>query len=756
MATVYIADDLRHKRRVAIKVVEKEIGDAIGAQRFTREIDIVSKLAHPNILPLYDSGVAEGLFYYVMPFIEGQSLRDKLRREGQLSIQEAVDLSREVASALEFAHEAGVVHRDIKPENILLQAGHALVSDFGIAHAIDSAAGDKLTATGVSLGTPAYMSPEQATAQAAVDGRSDIYSLGCVLYEMLSGSPPYVGATPRAVIARKLVDPVPKLRVVRETVSPALERAVSKALAKSPADRFSSAKEFSAAIHSALNAPVRERAVFSTRTRMALVAASLAVVALGSWWYRTQGGSAAPGIDSIAVLPFENLSHDSDQEYLAAGLQDALITELAQVGSLRVISRSSTLRFRNSQQSVSDIARELGVNGVVESTLMKTGDSVRVQVQLIQARPREQHLWAHTYSRGMHDVFGLQTDIAQAMMARINGLSAPESRRAVAPHEVDALAYEDYLRGNHALSAGNLPSADTAMRYFEAALKRDSSYAPIYMGIANVWNARSQFGVLAPDKAFEKAEPFVIRALQLDSNSITGYLIRADLRSFQWNWPAADREYRRALALAPNDARVLGNYAAFLSVMDHEDEATSLIQKALALDPLNPARHMQAGTVARMSHRLDEAVAHDSVALRIAPKFAHPHWALWQVYQEKGQFTPALAELREYFRATADTSVLGTLKSDGSEAGYRAALHRAADMLAERSKTTYVRPYWPTALYAYSGDTDHALDWMEKTVQERAIEVRNFRRSGVATGFENHPRYLAILKLTKLDIGLGR
>ncbi|PYO80352.1 MAG: serine/threonine protein kinase [Gemmatimonadetes bacterium] len=349
MAIVYLAHDVRHDRRVALKVLRPEIAAALGAERFLREIHIAAGLSHPNILPLYDSGDAGGVLYYVMPYVEGESLRDRLTREGPMPLGDALAIATETADALGHAHAHDVVHRDVKPENILLSGGHALVADFGIARAISAAGGDQLTETGMLIGTPAYMSPEQATAQRAVDGRADIYALGCVLYEMLAGAPPFSGPSTQAVLARHALDPVPPLRTVRPELPQRLERTVLRALAKTPADRFSTAAELRAALLSADAPPARPRALIGVLALVVTLVAGAVYLAL-----RRPASVAPPR--SVAVLPFQNLSTDPSDEYFSTGMSEELTTALGKVDGLRVAAPTSAARFgtRPSQRARSE------------------------------------------------------------------------------------------------------------------------------------------------------------------------------------------------------------------------------------------------------------------------------------------------------------------------------------------------------------------------------------------------------------------
>ncbi|MGH7537801.1 MAG: protein kinase domain-containing protein [Gemmatimonadales bacterium] len=373
MATVYLAEDVKHHRKVAVKVLQPELAAALGPDRFLREIRTAAALNHPHILALYDSGEADGFLYYVMPYVKGESLRQKLAREKQLSIEEALGITRQVASALDHAHARDLIHRDIKPENILLYEGEAMVADFGIALAVSAAAGARLTETGVLVGTPEYMSPEQATGERALDARSDVFSLGCVLYEMLAGEPPYTGPTAQAVITKRMTDPVPAVRRLRDAVPAGVEQALMQALARTPADRFASAAAFAEAL--------------------------------------AQPGGVPPRRRSVAVLPFLNLSADPENEYFADGITEDVIANLSKIRALEVISRTSVMPFKKRDHGLRDIAARLGVATLLEGSVRRAGDRVRIVAQLIDAAT-DQHLWAETYDRQLTDIFAIQSDVA--------------------------------------------------------------------------------------------------------------------------------------------------------------------------------------------------------------------------------------------------------------------------------------------------------------------------------------------------------
>jgi serine/threonine-protein kinase len=464
MAMVYLAEDLRHHRKVAVKVLRPELGAALGPERFLREVEVAAHLQHPHILPLFDSGrIGETTFYYVMPYVAGESLRQRLAREGTLPIEEALRLAYEVADALHYAHEHGIVHRDIKPENILLVADHAVVADFGIALAIGRAGGDELTGTGIALGTPQYMSPEQASASADLDGRTDVYALGCVLYEMLTGAPPFTGPSAQAVLARHAVDPVQRIRTVRDTVPEAVERVVLRALAKVPADRHATAREFARALDAASRTeevaalpPPRRRA--SPRV-IGLAAGAVVVAGLG-WWAATRpaaAGDAAdaaaadsgPAASSVAVLSFANLSPDTADEYLAQGIGEEIAARLGDFPGVRVAGRNTVGRLERADTAdLLQQARRLGIGHLVEGSVRRSGPRVRVSVRLVNASDGFR-TWSRSYDHGMGNILDLQDeiggDVARAVAGGAGAAAAPRPRTG---RTRDPAAYDHLLRGN--------------------------------------------------------------------------------------------------------------------------------------------------------------------------------------------------------------------------------------------------------------------------------------------------------------------
>jgi TolB-like protein/tetratricopeptide (TPR) repeat protein/tRNA A-37 threonylcarbamoyl transferase component Bud32 len=449
MATVYRAHDLKHDRRVAVKVLLPEIAASLGADRFLQEIRFVARLNHPHILPLHDSGDADGFLYYVMPYVEGETLRDMLKREKQASVEDVLALAESVASALDHAHRHGVIHRDIKPENILLQEGQAVVSDFGVARPLTRTAAESRAEAGLAIGTPEYMSPEACAGDRDLDGRSDEYALACVLYEMLAGHPPFTATTPQAVAARHLSDAVPPLATVRPDIPANMSRAIMTALAKEPGDRYPSLQAFADALRTA-SADHEEAAA-----------------------------------RSVAVLPFANLGGGAEEEFLSDGVTDEIITALTHLEGLRVVSRTSAFAYKRTHRDVRAIGRELHVRSVLEGGVQRKDDRLRVSVRLVNVVDGYL-LWSDRYDREMRDVFVIQDEIAQNVARALRVILTDDERRALARVPTrNVEAYEAYLRGRSYFRQTRRKSLQYAREMFQRAIALDPSFALAWAGVAD-------------------------------------------------------------------------------------------------------------------------------------------------------------------------------------------------------------------------------------------------------------------------------
>jgi eukaryotic-like serine/threonine-protein kinase len=735
MAVVYLATDLKHGREVALKVLRPELTPALGAERFQREIGIAARLQHPHILSLHDSGAVAGMLYYAMPYVEGESLRARLRREVQLDIGEAVRVAGEVAEALAYAHGAGVIHRDIKPENILLSAsGHALVADFGIARALDAAGGEALTETGLSLGTPCYMSPEQAMGGRRLDGRSDLYALGCLLYEMLAGEPPFTGPTAQTILARHAVDPVPSLRTVRPTVTAALEAVITRALAKVPADRFASAIEFQAALSHALHtptpivtAPVAVTPSSPTRTRRrVLVASGLGAVAaagvlLGvrAWPGTPASGAVVAAINSLAVESFENLTGDSSQVYLAKGITGQLEAELAQIGALRVIGLADV----EGRMPALQAASKLGVDAVLAGSLQRAGSTLHITAQLKSVKTG-QAIWARTFDGEMPAILQLQADVARAVVERIQvSLTTGErSRIAGSRPLVKPSAYEAYVRGTYFLGKATETDYRTAIGYFQKAIDADPTYAAAYAGMADGYTSLGYFGTVAPRETFPKARVAALKALELDSMLPGAHRAIAYEKYYgEWDFAGADQGFRRALELDSTSAQINWHYGMYLTAINRSAEAIARVERAQDLDPLSLIIQAASARSYYNARRYEDAIAQAKSALEIDSTFGRAHFWVGMANEQLGRSDEAIREFETTLSFGGPATIyLAALGHAYGRAGRRdKALAVLAD-LQTRAKSRYISPLDIATVYLGLGDTDAIFEWLERAFQTRA------------------------------------
>ena len=607
MATVFLAEDLKHRRKVAIKVLHPELAAAVGPDRFLREIEAVAGLTHPHVLPLFDSGEADGLLYYVMPYVEGESLRHRLDREKQLPVDEAIRITREVAEALDHAHRHGLIHRDIKPGNILLEEGHAVVTDFGVARAISEAGTEKVTATGMAVGTPAYMSPEQAAGE-EVDERSDVYALGCVLYEMLAGEPPLVGPTPQSTAAKRLTDRPTPLIVLRDTVSPQLAAVVDRALARTPADRFESAAAMGHALNtvgpdvSPLAVPRGITAPPAQRASLLLLLV-LAFVAIVTWQViprlfasRDGPGSQIPeslkARPSVAVLPLSNQSGRQEDAFFTEAFHDELLTRLAMIGGLKVISRKSVLGYGESPtKSLQSIGQELGARYIVDGGVLRAGNRVRINLQLVDAR-EDEHLWAKTFDKDVtvETLLSVQEEAAREVAAAVQTKIRPAELAVIAtPATLDLGAYELYLRGRQFYSR-SYDSADyvASAELFQRAIEIDSTFALAWSFLAST-AARSYFLHHAhTEEQARLASAAASRALELAPDLPQAHFAMAE---YYYHVPIdlglALQEYLIARRGAPNDDEIIAGIGFVKRRQGDWWQARDYLEEALEYNPLS-------------------------------------------------------------------------------------------------------------------------------------------------------------------------
>jgi TolB-like protein/Flp pilus assembly protein TadD/tRNA A-37 threonylcarbamoyl transferase component Bud32 len=656
-ATVYLAQDVRHGRRVALKVLHAALGQALGVERFQREIRTQARLHHPHILPLFDSGSAAGQLYYVMPYVETGTLRERLMRQGPLSVAAAVQLGREVASALAYAHALGVVHRDLKPENIVFSPmGHAILADFGIAYAVDSAAagaGRRLTETGVAVGTPVYMSPEQSAGDELVDGRTDQYSLAVVLYEALTLLPPFTGPNARAIFAQKLTESPPVIRDRRPDVPPALEQVLFRALERAREARYETIEEFSTALAEAARMPSsppaggvaaasRALPVVSSgagrRWRAAaLVAVVLLVLASGALaarrfvTSRAAAAAAAAGPRVVAVLPFKNLGAPGDQ-YFADGLTEEITSRLAGLSGLRVISRTSADQYRASEQSVRTIGGELGADYVLEGSVRWARDGagvgrLRVTPQLIRVTD-DSHLWAATYDATLGEVFRLQSEIAEQVTTALDvALRAPERVALAAVGTRNPEAYDFYLRGNDYVARGTERSdVLAAIDLYQHAVALDSSFAPAFAKLARAEAAMYWFYYDHSPERLERVKRAAEAARRLapdlaEARVALGYY-------YYWghlDYERALQEFEAARRLQPSNSDVLGAIGYVERRRGRWDAAVDRFREAIEFDPVSQQRAFDLGDTYLTLRKFPEAERQLDRTIQLAPDWAKPY-----------------------------------------------------------------------------------------------------------------------------------
>jgi TolB-like protein/Tfp pilus assembly protein PilF len=722
MATVYLAEDLRHHRPVALKVLHPELAVVLGPERFLREIELCAGLTHPHILPLHDSGDAGGFLYYVMPYVEGESLRQRLTRGKQLPVDEALQIAREVADALSYAHSRGIIHRDIKPENVLLEAGHAVVADFGIARAIDQAGGEKLTETGIALGTPAYMSPEQAAGSKDLDGRSDLYSLGCVVYEMLAGHPPFVGPSVESVVQQHLTAEPPRVTGIRPAVSAQVAAALHRALAKMPADRFRTPPEFAAAL-----------AVSGTAGPAA--------------------GAAVTPEDSIAVLPFANLGGDPENEYFSDGLAEDIIDALTQVPGLRVMARTSAFAFRGKEQDVRRIGAELNVAHILEGSVRRAGSRLRVTAQLVKASDGY-HLWSQRFDREMTDVFAIQDEISQAIVEKLRVRLAGD-RPLVKRYTDNVEAYDLCLKARYHLFRMTQEGLEVARRYCEQAIALDPSYAWAHVVLAEsyLWNA--YWGFTDPREACPRAKEATLEALSLDDTIADAHhVLGAVLCAGEFAWHEAEDEFRRGLQLGHSSTVARYYYAAwFLYPLGRVEEGATETRQALERDPLDPLVNSFYGYVLHSLSRFDEAVTQLQRAVSLDPTFFFPYWFLSITHALNGRLDDAVAAAEKASELSGgNASTLGQLGRVFALAGRQTEARQLLVQLEARRRVSYVPPSSVAMIYRGLGDLEKGLEWWARGVEEHDLLLLSSLRTepGYAP-LRSHPVYHVLLRKMNLE-----
>jgi serine/threonine-protein kinase len=735
MASVFLAEDLKHHRLVAVKVLRPELTAGVGPERFLREIEVAAHLQHPHILPLFDSGQladGSGILYYVMPYVEGESLRQRIAREKQLPVGEAVRLAAEIADGLAAAHALGVIHRDIKPANILLQGGHAVIADFGLARAMTAAAGSQLTESGMALGTPYYMSPEQATG-GDVDGRTDIYALGCVLYEMLTGAPPFTGATFQVVLARHSMGTVSPIRTVRDSVPESVERVVLRSLAKVPADRYESARQLADALTRAAGGG-GDVAAEPRRSRLAAAGVLLLGLVLGALWWRGQesreiasADAGAPVPPRVAILSFANLSSDTSSVYLARGVSEEIASRLADFPQLRVASRSSVERLeRAGDDDLLSEAHSLGFGHLVEGSVRRAGERIRVSVRLVTSADGLRR-WERSYDRALTDLLQLQDEIALDVARAVAGhlvASSPAPHGGPAPRPA---AHDRLLQGNYYLSQRTPRGLARGIEAYTEATRLDSTFALAFAKLAQAYNLLLDwgwtYGGLPPDSLLARGWNVAERALMLDSALADAWMARGSLLRFSHpgTFDGVREAIQRAVDLDSANAEAYHEYGMILRELDQDSAAAVRFRRAVALDPDRPMSLVHLGWIDMNAGRYADARRWLDSAASVNPGF-------YQAYAERALIRLVTGDTAG---ARLDAATAGRLRpvSDHLSAeDVLAALDLAAgDTAGVRARLTALRRTAPrpenhgvhqavawAALLVTAGKQDEAIAFLSK------------------------------------------
>ncbi|UCD25092.1 MAG: protein kinase, partial [Gemmatimonadota bacterium] len=677
MATVYLAHDVKHDRNVAVKVLKPELASVLGAERFLNEIRVTARLQHPHILALHDSGEAHGpdesgpFLYYVMPYVEGESLRDKLRREGALPVPEAVEILRELADGLSYAHERGILHRDIKPDNVLLSGRHALIADLGISKAVSDTTGtEQLTTAGLVLGTPEYMAPEQAAGDRDLDHRADVYAFGIVAYELLTGSTPFRRPTPQEALAAHVIDTPEPVTTHRPGLPPRLSQLVMKCLEKKSADRWQSAREMVEELESIAktgqSSEPNERlgsasdvVPRSWRAKLGTLVISLSLV-MTVWLMSTSLGDGAQARSRIAVLPFENLS-GADDEYFSEGVTQDINTQISKIGDFAVIAHGSARRARAAGHGYQEIAEQLGVDYIVDGSVSRAGDRVLISAALIDPDTDEQ-LWVEDYDRELSaaHIFTIRRDVATQVAGALDVTLSPDEEAGLSTQPTDNLeAYQEYLLGRFFWEKRTIEAFEIAIEHFERAVTLDSGYALAYAGLADVYLVRPWFSAeFSNREGLALAESAAHRAIELDPTLGDPHATLGLVHEWQFEWDASEREFRQAIALAPDYATARHWFGLLLARLGRHEEAKSEVTRSLELDPLSPIINQDVGYALYLAGEWEAAISQYERTVALHPGFTTTRLVLALALLANGQFIEGGDELVRWADLTRSDTLL--------------------------------------------------------------------------------------------------
>jgi len=754
MGEVYRAIDGMLGREVAIKVVAG--GEPVAQARLWREAEHASGLNHPNICTIHQVGEAEGLAYIVMEYVEGRPLADVIA-DGGLPSEAVLRYTGQVAAALAHAHDRGIAHRDLKSSNVMITADDRVkVLDFGLARRLGPGGLDSVdttsTVTGAIAGTLAYMAPEVLRGERG-NARSDVWAFGVLLHEMLAGERPFEGQTPFELSSAILSQPP---RRMPRNVSGALAVVARRCLEKEPANRYASGREVEAALEDvragragarqALHLPGRRGFVLGGAAVLAAAFAGVVVRNRASWWPRLGGGRA---FRSLVVLPLTNVSGDPAHEYLSEGLTEGLIAELGKVRRLRVISRTTAMSYRGSGKTAPRIAEELGVDAVVEGSVVRTGDRVRVTVQLIDAAA-DAHVWAEAYEAGVRDILVLQRDVVRAVAGGVRAALTPQDQaRLSLVRTVDPAVYESYLKGRYYWNQRTEESLRQAIEYFEAATSADPTFAPAWASLADCYNQLGTVlvGVAPPSVMRPRAAAAAIHALQIDPGLAEAHATLGYVKHYDWQWEEAERELRLAIEINPSYALARIWYANNLASRRRLKEAVTEARRAKELDPLSLVVTTNVGWTLSMAGAKEDAIVQYRRALELDPSYVQAHLRLGAAYSSLGRSGEAIAELETAARLThRNPSSLAALAEAYARAGERRKAQELLREILSRAADGYVSPFRVAFVYSALGDRDSTFEWLEKAYAERSNGMAYLGVRDIDDPIRADPRYARLLR----------
>ena len=751
MSRVFVAREVSLDRLVVVKVLSPELAAAVSQERFRREIQFAARLQHPHIVPVLATGSSEGLPFYTMPYQAGESLRDRLTREGALPVRDTVAILRDVAQALAYAHTHGIVHRDIKPENILLTGGVAMVADFGVAKAISlSGSAASLTSVGMALGTPMYMAPEQGTGDPTSDQRADLYALGAVAYEMLTGGPLFPGRSAQKVLVAHAVEAPKPLIELRPDTPPALAALVMKCLEKDPAARPASATEVLNVLDATTSGgapPIPPARRARPRAKILATLAIVAAVIAGGVVIAERRAPSTDSERSIAVLPFENASGEQESEYFGDGMAEELINGLSKVPNLRVAARTSAFAFRGKNADARTIGKSLNVATILEGSVRKAGTRIRVSARLVDATDGNL-LWSDEYQREMTDVFGVQDELARSIVAALQLHLSPGGATALSRRgTTNVEAYNLYLRGRYFFERRTKDGFTSAVKYFSDAIAADSNYAAAYSGRADSYALLTTFGYFAPNALMPKAKIDALRGVALDSMNAEAHTSLGFIYNlYDWDYPKAFAEYSRAVQIDPRYSTAQLFFAWYYMTMGKPDQAVAQARQGLAIDPFSLILNSRLGLMLYLGGHVQQGIEQERRTLELDPNYGIAYSGLARAQYAAGDCPAALDAARHASERVGPW--------EGAVLGFMAA--RCGDRpLAERELNTqldkvtaheYVPADLIAKLYAGLGDKEHAVEWLERAYADRIWAMTILGIDPMYDNLRSEPRFQQLMR----------